>query len=67
MNDMRSFDEISLAFNLLHFSSENQKEIFRIVAAIAHLRNLNFKKLACPGSSQNEDEKESCTISVSVT
>lgn len=54
VDDLESFEETTTALTVLGFSSKQQDDMFRILAAILHLGNVRFAK-----------EAEGCGISVS--
>ncbi|XP_012267747.2 unconventional myosin-Va isoform X2 [Athalia rosae] len=61
INDAKSFDDTITALTMLGFSSRQQDDMLRILAAILHLGNLNFMNCEV---SQNDDT-EGSTISPS--
>lgn len=62
VNDSDNFEETLNALNLLGFSEEEQRCIFKVLAAVLHLGNVNF--VECTISTENEQDQEGCTILV---
>lgn len=62
MNNLKMFDDTLRALDSLGIPVKQQDEILKILAAILHLGNLNFKKFEGP---EVKDHVESCFISVS--
>ncbi|GJQ86816.1 Myo5 [Trypoxylus dichotomus] len=61
MNDRNSYTETVNALTMLGFSEAEQKELFKIIAAILHLGNVRFVETII--EQENEQNQEGCTIS----
>ncbi|KAJ8966303.1 hypothetical protein NQ314_003568 [Rhamnusium bicolor] len=60
VNDLDSFEETVNALNLLGFSETEQNDMFKILASVLHLGNINF--LECIIETENEQDQEGCGI-----
>ncbi|XP_030764817.1 unconventional myosin-Va isoform X2 [Sitophilus oryzae] len=60
VNDLVQFEETENALNLLGFSEQDQENMFKILAGILHLGNIEFKQ--CLIKVENEQDQEGCTI-----
>lgn len=64
VDDVACFDETVAALTRLGFNARQQDDLFRILAAILHLGNVNIKNCDVHGSDDNADS-EGSTVSVS--
>ncbi|XP_018563166.1 unconventional myosin-Va isoform X1 [Anoplophora glabripennis] len=60
VDDLDSFEETIHALNLLGFSEAEQNDMFKILAAILHLGNIEFSE--CIIETENEQDQEGCAI-----
>ncbi|XP_022899670.2 unconventional myosin-Va [Onthophagus taurus] len=60
VNDFKEYNETTNALNLLGFSKEEQKEMFKILAAVLHLGNIKFTETII--EQENEQSQEGCCI-----
>ncbi|KAG8223286.1 hypothetical protein J437_LFUL001563 [Ladona fulva] len=64
INDLEAFGETRSALSLLGFSESDQAAMFRILAAILHLGNVNILEGGNPtGDEQNDESREGSHIS----
>ncbi|KRT84142.1 Myosin head, partial [Oryctes borbonicus] len=61
MDDHNSYTETVKALTMLGFSEAEQKELFKIIAAILHLGNVRFVETII--EQENEQDQEGCVIS----
>ncbi|XP_015604628.1 unconventional myosin-Va isoform X2 [Cephus cinctus] len=64
VDDLALFDETITALTMLGFSSKQQDDMLRILAAILHIGNVNIVSCEAPDGSNNSDG-EGCNISPS--
>lgn len=65
VNDAKCFDETITALTMLGFTSRQQDDLLRILAAILHLGNVNIVNYEGNEGADNNDN-EGSTISVSI-
>ncbi|KAL8104813.1 myosin-6-like [Apium graveolens] len=56
MDDSKGYLETRRAMNVVGIESDDQEAIFRVIAAILHLGNINFKKGSDADSSEPKDD-----------
>lgn len=64
LNDLEEFDKTVTALTMLGFSNQDQVDLFKILAGILHLGNIQFEQ--CLIQVQNEQDQDGCLIRVSV-
>ncbi|CAH1128149.1 unnamed protein product [Ceutorhynchus assimilis] len=60
VNDLEAFEDTKTALSLMGFSRTDQENMFKILAGILHLGNIEFK--ACLVKVENEQDQEGCII-----
>ncbi|XP_050306397.1 unconventional myosin-Va [Anthonomus grandis grandis] len=61
INDLVEFEETENALKTLGFSEGDRENMFKILAGVLHLGNIQFKQ--CLIKVENEQDQEGCTIS----
>ncbi|XP_012234909.1 unconventional myosin-Va isoform X2 [Linepithema humile] len=65
VDDLEYFEETISALTMLGFTSRQQDDMLRILAAILHLGNVDIKSCVMKNAQDNEVDTESCYISSS--
>lgn len=63
VDDLKYFEETVNALKLLEFTEKEQNDMFKILASILHIGNIQFHE--CIIETENEQDQEGCEIMVS--